>query len=122
MTAELKRSLLLLGAVTLVTAWFSNLFYFPDEHYQVLEFMSFKLGGTPASSLPWEYSARIRPWFQPGLYFLIAKPLIALGVTDMFTISFILRALTGLLSLTALALFARATLPTIEGEEEELGP
>jgi phosphatidylinositol glycan class B len=119
MDKELRRSLGLLAVVTLVTAWFSVTFYFPDEHYQVLEFMSFKLGITPASELPWEYSARIRPWFQPGLYFLIARPLIALGVTDMFTISFILRALTGLLSLTALALFARALLPTIEGEDEK---
>ncbi|MBA2589986.1 MAG: hypothetical protein H0U98_15335 [Alphaproteobacteria bacterium] len=119
MDKELRRSLGLLAVVTLVTAWFSVTFYFPDEHYQVLEFMSFKLGITPASSLPWEYSARIRPWFQPGLYFLIAKPLIALGLTDMFTITFILRALTGLLSLAALALFARALLPTIEGEEEK---
>ena len=119
MDRELRRSLVILAVVTLVTAWFSVTFYFPDEHFQVLEFMSFKLGITPASSLPWEFGARIRPWFQPGVYFLIAKPLIALGVIDMFTIAFILRLLTGLFSLTALALFVRALLPTIEGEEEK---
>ncbi len=34
-----------------------------------------KLGVTPASDLPWEYEARIRPWLQPLLYFLIASPL-----------------------------------------------
>ena len=71
--------MLILAAVILVTAWFSETFYFPDEHYQVLEFMAFKLGITPASALPWEFSARIRPWFQPLVYFLIAKPLIAAG-------------------------------------------
>ena len=69
MTAELKRSLLLLTAVVIVTAWFSNLFYFPDEHYQVLEFMGHKLGITPASALPWEFHQRIRPWLQPAIYF-----------------------------------------------------
>src|SRR5665213_2448133 len=119
MDRALCRSLLLLAAVTVVTAWFSVLFNFPDEHYQVLEFMSYKLGITQASDLPWEFSPRIRPWFQPLLYFLIAKPLILLGLTDMFTITFVLRLATGLFSLTALALFARAVLPTIAGEDEK---
>jgi phosphatidylinositol glycan class B len=119
MDREFRRSLLILGAVILVTAWFSVLFYFPDEHYQVLEFMSYRLGITPASDLPWEFSARIRPWFQPLLYFLIAKPLLLLGVRDMFTIAFVLRLVTGLFSLTALAVFVRAVLPTIEGQEEK---
>ena len=67
------------GRGDLVTAWFSNTFYFPDEHYQVLEFMALKLGITPASELPWEFAARIRPWFQPLVYFLIAKPAAAAG-------------------------------------------
>lgn len=118
MDRELRRSLLILAGVVVVTAWFSELFYFPDEHYQVLEFMSYKLGITQASDLPWEFHAGIRPFFQPLVYFLIAKPLMALGLTDMFTVVFALRLATGLFSLAALALFARAMLPTIEGEEE----
>jgi GPI mannosyltransferase 3 len=119
MDKALRRSLLILAVVTAVTAWFSVLFYFPDEHYQVLEFMSFKLGITRASDLPWEFSARIRPWFQPLVYFLIAKPLVSLGLKDMFAIAFLLRLATGLFSLLALAVFARAVLPIIEGEEEQ---
>ncbi len=91
MDTALRRSLMLLAAVTLVTAWFSVTFYFPDEHYQILEFMGFKLGITPPAELPWEFSARIRPWFQPLVYFLIAKPLMLAGVKDMFVIAFILR-------------------------------
>jgi phosphatidylinositol glycan class B len=119
MDNALRRSLLLLAAVTLVTAWFSTTFYFPDEHYQVLELMSYKLGITPASELPWEFSARIRPWLQPSAYFLIAKPLTLLGVKDMFVIAFVLRLATGLFSLAALAVFARCVLATIEGEAEK---
>jgi phosphatidylinositol glycan class B len=118
MTSDLKRSLLILVTVTFVTAWFSELFYFPDEHYQVLEFMSHKLGSTPASALPWEFTARIRPWTQPLIYYAIARPLLWLGVSDLFTITWILRLLTGLFSLAALAAFARALLPTLPGEEE----
>lgn len=117
MTAELKRSLLLLTAVVIVTAWFSNLFYFPDEHYQVLEFMSHRLGITPASALPWEFHQRIRPWLQPAIYTAIAVPLRSLGVSDMFTVAFILRLATGLFSVAALAVFARALLPTIANDE-----
>src|SRR5262245_3254094 len=119
MDKELKRSLIVLSLVTLVTAWFSELFYHPDEHFQTLEFMSWKLGITPVSDLPWEFPARIRPWLHPLLYFLIAKPLILLGVKDMFTIVFLLRLATGLLSLVALAVFVRALLPTLQSEEEK---
>jgi phosphatidylinositol glycan class B len=81
--------------------------------------MSYKLGITPASDLPWEFSARIRPWFQPLVYYAIAKPLIWLGLRDMFDVAFGLRLATGMFSLSALALFARAVLPTIEGGEEQ---
>jgi phosphatidylinositol glycan class B len=119
MDRELRRSLIFLAAIVIVTAWFSETFYFPDEHFQILEFMSWKLGITPVLALPWEFSVRIRPWFQPAVYFLIARPLIWLGLTDMFAIAFVLRLLTGLFSLTALALFARTLLLTIEGEEQK---
>jgi phosphatidylinositol glycan class B len=117
-TRDLRRSLMILAAMTVVTAWFSDLFYFPDEHYQILEFMAFKLGVTPASMLPWEFGARIRPWTQPLIYYAIARPLMLAGVKDMFAITFILRLLTGLFSIAALAAFARAVFPTIKGEDE----
>lgn len=119
MDHEIRRSLAVLAAITLITAWFSNLFYFPDEHYQVLEFMAYKLGVTQSSDLPWEFSARIRPWFQPLVYFLIAKPLASAGLKDLFVITFILRLFTGILSLLALGRFAKAILPTIKGVEEQ---
>jgi phosphatidylinositol glycan class B len=119
MDKDLRRSLVILAAVTLITAWFSETFYFPDEHYQILEFMGFKLGNTPATELPWEFSVRIRPWFQPLVYFLIAKPVMLAGVNDMFAVAFVLRLATGLFSLLALMVFARAILTTIEGEEEK---
>jgi phosphatidylinositol glycan class B len=115
----LWRSLTLLAAVTVITACFSDLYYFPDEHYQILEFMSLKLGITAPGDLPWEYAAHIRPWMQPFLYFLIAKPLLLAGVRDMFFVTFVLRLATGLFSLAALALFAKAVLPTIAGDTEK---
>ncbi len=115
----LRRSLMILAGVTIVTAWFSNTFYFPDEHFQILEFMGHRLGITPASELPWEFQARIRPWLQPLLYFLIARPLMAMGLTDMFAIVFVLRLVTGLFSVFALAIFARAVMATLKDEAEK---
>ena len=80
---SLRRSIIILGAVTLVTAWFSNLFYFPDEHFQVLEFLGLKLGITPASAMAPEYPAHVRSWMQPFIYWLIATPLRTLGLTQL---------------------------------------
>lgn len=116
--AALRRSLWIIAAVTAITAWFSTTFFHPDEHYQVLELMSLKLGTTPAADLPWEFSSRIRSWFQPFVYFLIAKPLIAAGLKDLFDVVFVLRVVTGCFSLAALCLFARAMLASLEAEDE----
>ena len=53
----LRRALVLLAVVTAITAWFSETFFFPDEHFQILEFMAMKLGLTNPGDLPWEYGA-----------------------------------------------------------------
>jgi phosphatidylinositol glycan class B len=102
----------------LVTAWFSNLFYFPDEHFQVLEFLGLKLGITPVSAMAPEYAAHVRSWMQPFIYWLVAAPLRVLGLTDMFALAFVLRVLTGLFSVAALAAFAKSVAPTISGQDE----
>ncbi|MDR3526351.1 MAG: glycosyltransferase family 39 protein [Rhizomicrobium sp.] len=114
----LRRSLVLLAVVTAVTAWFSETFFFPDEHFQILEFMAMKLGITSPAELPWEFGARARPFFQPFLYFLIAKPLTFLGLRDAFDLMFVLRLVTGAFSLLALAVFARFLLAELTRQDE----
>src|SRR5512140_3177096 len=103
----LRRGIAVLLLVTLVTAYFSETFFFPDEHYQVLEYMSMKLGITGAADLPWEFRAQARPWLQPFLYYLVAKPLMAIGIRDLFDVVFVLRLATAAVSLWALWAFAR---------------
>jgi phosphatidylinositol glycan class B len=44
---------------------------------------------------------------------------VLLGLKDMFVLAFVLRLATGLFSLGALAVFARALLPSLEGEDEK---
>ncbi len=83
-------------ALIAVTCYFSYGFFQFDEYYQITEFVSFKLGKTPASELAWEYHQQIRPWLQPGIYYLAARGMIAMGVDNPFTLSFVFRAISGL--------------------------
>ena len=93
-------------ALHVVTAFFSHGAHQFDEHYQILEFLNYKLGGTPESSLVWEYHERMRPWFQPWLYYGVVAPLRALGLTNPFTLATILRLLSALVGWTSLVAFA----------------
>lgn len=117
----LARALILLAGITFVTAWFSETFFFPDEHFQILEFMAMKLGITAPADLPWEFAAKARPFFQPFVYFLIAKPLTVLGLTDVFWLVWVLRLITGAFSLLSLAIFARFFVASLPRETERYG-
>ncbi len=115
----LRRSFAILLIVTLVTAYFSETFFFPDEHLQILEYMSVKLGITSTADLPWEYQAQARPWMQPFLYYLIAKPLIAAGLHDLFALVFVLRLATAAVGLWALWAFANLFINDLERDDEK---
>jgi phosphatidylinositol glycan class B len=98
-------SLLLIG----VAAYNSYGFFKFDEHYQVVEFVGYKLGKTPENQLAWEYRAQIRPWLQPAMYYAAAKAMIGLGVENPFTLATGFRAISGLfgwLAITSLMLSA----------------
>ena len=91
------------GLLLIVVAAFrSESFYHPDEHFQTIEFASFKLGRTPGAALPWEFAARMRSWLQPGLYVVLARAAQAVGVHDPFRQAFVFRVFSGLLLWAAL--------------------
>ena len=97
-----------------VACYFSYGYYHSDEHYQIVEFVGHKLGKTPASELPWEFGARIRPWFQPAIYYAAAKVLVGLGIENPFTLATGFRAISGLCcwaAVTALMLAAGVLFP-----------
>jgi phosphatidylinositol glycan class B len=48
---------------------FSRGYFQYDEHYQVLEFIQWKLGLVHTSDMPWELRAQMRPWLHPLLFF-----------------------------------------------------
>lgn len=106
-------------ALTCVTAYFSYAYFHLDEYFQILEFARFKLGDVGAWTLPWEYTAQMRPWAQPYLYVLVAKGLGIFGLHDPFALAFVFRLLTGIASWGALVLFLRTTVPWLATVEEK---
>jgi phosphatidylinositol glycan class B len=101
--AYVRRWSLIGLALILVAAFQSDGYHHPDEHFQTLEFASYKLGRTPAEALPWEFQAQMRPWLQPGLYFVLLRAAEALGLSDPFHQALLLRLTTGLIFWCALS-------------------
>jgi len=65
-----------------------------DEHFQILEFLGFKLGLTPEEDLAWEYPATMRPWIQPFIYYWVVIPLKAAGLNSPFFWTLVFRLIS----------------------------
>ncbi len=99
----LRRWLLIGLALHLVSAWLSIGFYHSDEHFQILEFLGWKVGLGPSRDLPLEFHHRLRPWLQPAFYYALARFWTALGATSPFAWATGFRFASSLLSLGASA-------------------
>ncbi|MFT3928012.1 MAG: hypothetical protein QM778_36125 [Myxococcales bacterium] len=112
------RKLLLFNfAVTLLTAFRSETFFHPDEHYQIIEFVGLKLGFTRPEELTWEFVERARPFMQPALYYALLKPLVALGLDDRFVMIFLMRLASCLVSFAALVSLMQTSAPWVSHED-----
>jgi phosphatidylinositol glycan class B len=96
-------------SVYALAAFVSEGFFHPDEHFQILEFADYKLGGIPAADLPWEFGARIRPALQPAIALAFIKGFRAFGVVNPFAMAFGLRLLSGGLAILVYARFCQHT-------------
>lgn len=101
----------------LVAAYFSTGFHHYDEHFQILEFASYKLGITPVSELPWEFQSQIRPWFQPWLFYGLVKGLEIVGIENPFAQVTIFRFCLGVLGWCSLLLMARCACRWFSGRD-----
>lgn len=119
-TRLVRRHLAVTLAVTCVTSWFSYAYFHNDEYFQIIEYVRSKLGDIDPRYLPWEHAERMRPWLHPFLYWVVARALMALGLRDIFQLSFAFRLLTGLANMGALALFLRTTVPWMKSREETI--
>jgi phosphatidylinositol glycan class B len=86
------RKLIIVGIVIhIITAVFSVGYYHVDEHFQILEFTSMKLGLAEENSLPWEYQAHLRPALQPAIAFMTIKAISFIGLDNPFFHATLLR-------------------------------
>jgi phosphatidylinositol glycan class B len=77
-----------ISAVVLLAAVFTTIdSYHPDEHWQTIEFANYKLDHHDISKMAWEFPAKMRPWLQPAIYFLIAKASYTVGIQNSFVIA-----------------------------------
>ena len=111
------RWLLVLGlALRLAAAVFSEGTQSPDEHFQIIEFASMKLGITRPADLPWEYREAIRPAFQPALAVGVIEAARAAGVEDPFVQAVFLRLVAALASSAAILLMLAAFWEDVRSE------
>lgn len=97
-----------------ITALNSHGYYHADEHYQIIEFASLKLGKITPGDLAWEYDYRIRSAFQPAVCFVLFKLLYALGMEDPYYLAASLRLLTAGFAIAAIWFFVRTMLPSVQ--------
>lgn len=102
-----------------VAAWFSVGFHHPDEHYQIIEFANYKLGNIEASQLPWEFSANMRPAFQPFIFYVFYKNFMAFGLYNPFVMIFVLRLITALLAIFTVYQLQKGLKPFFKNLEQE---
>lgn len=99
-----------------ITAWFSSGYYAADEHYQVIAFAQHKLGELPANELPWEYDARIRSAFLPGIAYGVIVASRSSLTSNPLHIAFLLRLITALVALAAVRSFIRSVIPRMNDD------
>ena len=87
-----------------LTALNSVGFYKDDEHFQILEPIAYLLGLNnqlidDVTGFYWEWQTdhRIRPWFQPFIYFQLISFLKFLNINDPFSWTLIIRLINGLI-------------------------
>ena len=100
----------------ILASYFSAGWLNADEQSCVLEYVNFKLGyqsdpcflNIDKNSVN-SSSLIIRSWFQPFIYFVIAKILLFFNLTNFFSITFIIKLLSSLLGFGAIYFFYQAT-------------
>lgn len=100
---SLWRNLVIIsGIIHLLAVIFSEGYHRPDEHLGVLNMMLYKLNIIPVEDLSWEFPVKIRSWFQPALYWIIAKAYYFTSFKNPFNLALILRLFSSLIGFFSL--------------------
>lgn len=110
MGLSLQRWCLLLAAVVFtIAALFGVGYHAEDEQRHVIEFAEGLRGNIPEEELAIEYHMRIRSMVQPVLCAGVFAGCAAIGVTDPFDVTLLLRLITAALALWVIHGFVRST-------------
>jgi len=89
------RHILIIGFILfIVAAIFTEGYFHPDEHFQLLEFANYKLGGIKGEYLPWEFDEQMRPTFQVFIAYSVCMAFKAIGAFDPYVVTTFLRLIT----------------------------
>lgn len=102
-----SKKIILFGLVIhLVTCIFSEGFYHPDEHFQIIE-MAYRKFELLSSNLSWEFKLGMRSWVQPLFVFWgLVKPLELLGINS-FAIAFLIRLVHSIFGIYTYSLWTK---------------
>lgn len=104
----------------LLAVVFSEGFHRPDEYLGIIRMMQFKLNTFALEELSWEYPARIRPWLQPAIYYLLHLFAKTLTIESPFIISTFFRLISSALGFISIILLARWSKPFFIHEKHHL--
>ena len=80
-----------------IAAFIAFWYWHVDEHYQIFEYASYKLGYTLSSELAWEFHSKIRSAILPLVAFIVSKSLLITPFFNPFLVESICRVLGALL-------------------------
>ncbi len=93
----------------LLAAVFSEGYYHWDEHFQIYEFLGYKLGITPTADLPIEFAEKIRPWLQIWILWVITQFMKLIRIQDPFQWAFAFRLISAILGWFSIVVLAQCT-------------
>lgn len=99
-----------------ITAYYSTGFFHADEHFQIIEFAGVKAGWNHPSDMIWEFHAQMRPTLQPTLAYALMSLFKVFGISDPYTVSFLLREISAITIIGALVFFFKHTKRFIPSE------
>lgn len=89
-----------------IVAFYTEGYFHPDEHYQLIEFAGSKTGHTKEKDLAWEYQEQMRPTLQPWIAYITLSAL-QIFTSNPFSQLFFLRLLTGILAVLSIRYFIK---------------
>ncbi|MBK9328219.1 MAG: hypothetical protein IPM95_02665 [Sphingobacteriales bacterium] len=101
--------------IAVVAFWYMH----ADEHFQIVEFASYKAGITPLDAMPWEFEAKIRSSIMPFIAFLLIKLFSFFGIENPFVIGASARVIATLFFIYSLYRIAPFFLDKLELEADK---